>query len=89
MPPESYLRTPDVSEELQLPLVFPVNTKILQHLINEVLSGPSDGEGVAEAGTDVWCIFTILSDMEEFGLLAIPTAADAWYAMTKLRRFNY
>lgn len=86
--PESYLRTPDVPEGLQLPLLIPVNVRILYHLINTVDRAPYTCEIVAGVGTDAWCIFTILSDMEEIGLLEIATAAEAWYTMTKLARPN-
>ena len=85
--PGSYL-TPNVPEELQLPLLIPVNVRILYHLINTVDRAPYTCEIVAGVGTDAWCIFAILSDMEEIGLLEIATAAEAWYTMTKLARPN-
>lgn len=83
--PGSYL-TPNVPEELQLPLLIPVNVRILEHLINTVERELYSYERVDGVGSETWCIFTILSDMEEFGLLGIATAAEAWYTMTKLGR---
>lgn len=85
----SHLPTLDVPESLEFPLLIPVNPLILEHLINTTVeSDPYNRERLTQFKADMWCTFTILREMEKFGLLAIGTARDALDTMMELRRSN-